>query len=456
MRSCDILYIHSTKNPNDDGNNKYATIPMGIIGILNRIISNGYSVIGINLALEKRINYQYDIQKTLSTYNYKILMTDLHWYEHSYGAIEIAKKSKKVKPDIPVIIGGYTSTIFSKEIMENFNCIDYIITGDSDDPACMLVDCIINKSHNIYDVPNLLFRKDGMIIESTKTWVATDLDQINFTDIGFFEHCDQIPIMSIDGKFKSFSSFWLCIARGCKFNCSYCCGANENMFALFRRCNILTRSAEKVADDFMKIYNSGIERVSPSHDLQMFGKKYYKDVFSKIRNNSIRKGLYLECFQLPTKDYIDEIAKTFDPSMVNIVISPISGNELLRKENGKLFSNDELYDTIEYIKSKQMIITLYYTVNIVGESKEQFFDTYFQMKYLNTVLGIEKKSILYQRVVLDPLAGMRKNSNINAQYNSFMDYYKYCQSNNSKYELTGFSDNAALSTDTKLDYYASI
>ena len=127
MKKCDVLYIHSTRNPIGKDDMKFAIMPMGIIGILNNFKSKNIEVIGINYAIEKTVDSSFEILDLLNNIEYKILMTDLHWYEHSFGAMYVAEQSKKAKPDIPVIIGGYTSTIFAQEIMQNFDCVDFIV-----------------------------------------------------------------------------------------------------------------------------------------------------------------------------------------------------------------------------------------------------------------------------------------------------------------------------------------
>ena len=223
------------------------------------------------------------------------------------------------------------------------------------------------------------------------------------------------------------------------------------MDALFNRCNILLRSPALLADDFIRVYKKGITHVSPSHDMQMFGKKYYEELFAAIQSHDIKGGLYLECFQLPTKAYIDAIAETFDPSKTVLAISPISGNEKLRRENGKLFSNDDFYEIVDYIVSKNITLQLYYTLNPVGETREQFNDTYFQIKFCHELYGL--KGIYYQNVVLDPLAGIRDIDGTEPALNSFMDYYQYCQLPADDYSYTGYNSHCEVPYQEKKKLY---
>ncbi len=455
--ACDILYVHSIKNPHDPKGVKFGYMPMGIIGILNGLQVKGIRVLGMNCMVEQIYDPQFDLYTALCDIDYKMLMTDLHWYEHSYGAMYVAEQSKKAHPDVPVIVGGYTSTIFADEIMEKFPDVDYLVSGDSDLPVEQLADSLLgNNELTVDQIPNVYYRCGDQVCAPRKTWVQTTLDELDFVNMDFFLHQEAIAQISINGLNPKRTDRWLCIARGCKFNCTYCCGANKNMQTLFRRCNILLRSAKRVAEDFCAITAKGIMQISPSHDFQMFGKEYYSEIFSRIREKNVKPGMYLECFQLPTKDYIDQIAETFDKNRLLVAISPISGNEQLRRENGKLFSNDQLYEILTYMAQKGVKVQLYYTLNPVGETKQQFEDTLFQMRYVKGVYGLDFRSVIYQRVVVDPLAGLRDIDGVNAKYNTFMDYYNYClipyKDRNS---ATGYSDLAELDVDYKAaQYYA--
>ena len=456
--TCDILYVHSIKDPFDKDQIKFGYMPMGIIGILNGLKAKGIKVLGMNQMVELHCNPEFDLAAALSDIDYKILMTDLHWYEHSFGAMYVVEQSKKVKPHIPTVIGGYTSTIFADEIMQQFSNVDYLVSGDSDLPLEQLTDRLLGYNQlDFKEIPNVYYRHEGTVCAPEKTWVQTTLDGIDFVSMDFFLHKELIPYITINSVSSTRTDQWLCIARGCKFNCVYCCGANKNMQALFRRCNILLRSAQQVAEDFVALTENGISLVSPSHDFQMFGKAYYHEIFSKIREKNVKPGMYLECFQLPTKDYIDEIADTFDKDRLRIAISPISGNDQLRKENGKYFTNDELYEILTYMAQKGVKVQLYYTVNPVGETKQQFEDTYFQMQYLKMMYRMDSRSVIYQRVVVDPLAGLRDYDNIDVKYNSFMDYYNYCRvSYKERNSATGYTDNCELDGDYKTALYQKL
>ncbi|WP_455684808.1 B12-binding domain-containing radical SAM protein [Thomasclavelia sp.] len=431
---------------------------MGILAILNDISKSDIEVIGVNVAIEKSLNKDFSVSKFLEGIKYKILLIDLHWYEHSYGSIYIAKQSKKLFSSIPVILGGYTSTIFSKEILEKFKDIDYIISGDSDYPLPLLVKFLLNKTNiKISDIPNLYYRSDKNIIESKIKWKQSTLDKLDFTSTDIFLNNKYIPFITTIGVRNDTPSYWLCIARGCIFNCSYCCGANKNMNQLFNdRCDVLLRSPNIVANDIKILTDKGIKHICISHDFEMFGEQYYKNVFNEIKRLNIKPGLYLECFQLPSIKFIKDILDTFEKENILLVISPISGNEELRKQNGKYFNNIDFFKVLDFIKQNRIKLQLYYTLNLYGETKKQFNETIDQIKYIRYELELNKRNIYYQPVVVDPLAGMRNFEKIEVSYNTFTDYYEYCQKPESEYNNLGFKDNGEIPLKEKKQIYKEI
>lgn len=449
--SVDVLYIHPTQKPN---NTLYGIMPMGVIGLINELHKCDILIKGYNMAIEKYIDEKISAEDILKNMKYKILLVDLHWYEHSYNTIQIALISKRLNPDIPVIIGGYTSTIFADEIMKKYNCVDYIICGDSEVPIVKLVKCLLmGDKQELKNIPNIWYRDSGKIYSSKYKWVASSIDDIDFVDYDWIENSKFVPYITTEGVKKIVPSYWLCIARGCKYDCSYCCGGNHNMEKLFHRCNILLRKPEVIANDILKLTKKNICHICFSHDPQMFGFDFYKKLFYCIRQLKIKPGMYLECFQLPTKGFIDEILLTFDVENIILVISPISGNEFVRKKNGKLFSNSSFIDILQYIKKNRIRLQLYYTQNLYKETKDEFWDTYNQIKYIHDGLGLSKRCFFYQPIVIDPLAGMREYENIKVFYHTFEDYYRYCASNLPNY---GWCDEGELSLEEKESYFKRI
>jgi radical SAM superfamily enzyme YgiQ (UPF0313 family) len=103
---------------------------------------------------------------------------DLHWLVSSHGAIEVAKIVKRCHPESKVILGGFSSTYFYKELMD-YPEVDYVMRGDTtEEPLRRLMDCLKDKSEPA-DVPNLVWRDEGgKVRENPFSYVPTDLSPV--------------------------------------------------------------------------------------------------------------------------------------------------------------------------------------------------------------------------------------------------------------------------------------
>jgi len=124
--------------------------------------------------------------------------------------LEFAKICKEEKPDTITVMGGYHATIVSQEIMNDTTYIDIIVRGDFE-PICEKF-IIAFKNHNLLkDVPNVIFRRNGKIIETQRLLIKYDINSLpkyDFSLIG--EYLSSLCSLSIEGS------------RGCKFKCEYC------------------------------------------------------------------------------------------------------------------------------------------------------------------------------------------------------------------------------------------
>ncbi|MGC9522342.1 MAG: hypothetical protein ACP5HG_10750, partial [Anaerolineae bacterium] len=114
------LYIHPAKQAVDlydtparrRFGRPYGLIPMGVPALVNHLRDNGIPVQGVNFPMEKELDAGFNLRKWLyERRQARMVLIDLHWYEHSYGAINVAQIAKQVIPDAWVILGGLTASV---------------------------------------------------------------------------------------------------------------------------------------------------------------------------------------------------------------------------------------------------------------------------------------------------------------------------------------------------------
>ena len=192
-----VLYIHPAKqgvdfHVDETMGRSYGLIPVGLPALVNVLKKDGIPVRGINYSIERQIDPTFDIKNWLKQFPAaQIVLIDLHWYEHTYGAIQAARQCKEVLPQAYTVLGGLSATGFSKQILEQIPEVDFIVRGDGEMPLLALAKKILQAeaAPSYTDIPNLSYRDGQSIRETECTYCAStsDLNELDFADISFMD-----------------------------------------------------------------------------------------------------------------------------------------------------------------------------------------------------------------------------------------------------------------------------
>ena len=427
-----ILYIHPSKLPVDQpvdwsrGASPYLIAPMGIVGLANLLRERGHEVVGLNYPMEVAVDPTFRLVPWLREQaGVRLVMIDLHWYEHSYGAMDVMRACKHVWPDVPVLLGGMTASRFYEEIMANFNAVDYVVRGDPELPMIALAD-----GAPLANIPNLSYRLDGQPVHNDRLYHGTvgDLEALDFVDTSFFVHADHYAEFQ-SSDFGRLKGQWLCVGRGCHFNCGYCGGARQSHLNVAGREAIMVRRPELVARDVDRLAERRLDQVSLSHDPAILGKPYWSRLFDVVRERGTKIGIYNECWQLPTVEWVDALADTFVVPDSQLAISPLSGNEAVRRLNGKFYGNDRLFQFLDALERRKVPIFVYFSLNLPGETDVTLQDTIALARRIVESYPPELITVANMHHTIDPesaFALQPDRFNITVQMKTFMHYYEYC------------------------------
>ncbi len=438
MAGAKVLYIHPSKRsgkvtPNwTDFYSFYALFPMGIIGLINLLKENNLPVKGLNYAMEIDSNPYFDLELWLKNEpEARVILIDLHWYEHCFGTIEVADICKKVLPEVPVVLGGLTATWFAKEILENFSSVDFIIRGDGEIPLYQLVKQILTNEMKPAQIPNLSYKEADMIVENplSYTAVSQDLDRLDFVNLDFLQN-HRLYYKYQSAEFDIVTSHWLCLGRGCRIDCSFCGGGRNAHKILAGRDRIVLRSIHRVIEDIDRLYTMGIDQVSLSHDPAFLGKPYWSEFSREMKKKNFKMGIYNEFFQLPTREFLKEFVDCVVIPHSRAIFSPLSGSEQVRRFNGKLFTNSEFFETLSFLKKYSFPVTVFFSINLPQEDNKTFGKTIQMAQEILDFYPRELLNIANICHTLDPCSPMSLKPGkffIDTHMKSFMDYYHYCQ-----------------------------
>ena len=442
----DILYVHPAKQEVDARYDKYRScspypfIPVGVVGLVNMLRAEGWQVEGLNLPVELLIQPTFSFKNWLSARPpAKLVLIDLHWYEHCYGAMEAAKAVKQSWPKTKVVIGGLTTSNFAEEILDNFAAVDFAVRGDAEEPLKQLAKQVCGDGKiSLATVPNLVFRRKGKARQNQRSYFATaaDLDALDFVETEWlhrernyaaFQYSGAGAIALRDPKLKG---HWLTVARGCVFNCIYCGGGKRSHRELAGRDGYVLRDPLRVAEDVKRLKDAGYDQVSFSLDPATFRPDWWRTLFAKMGQDNVRIGLYNEFFQQPSDDFINAFAAAADLQHTEVAISPLSGNEAVRKQNGKNYTNIRLLRMLENLKRHEIPIFIYFSLNLPGETPQTFRQTLQLAEEIGRIYPPNLLRMLNPCHTLDPLSPMSRQPRkyrMDVHYKRFMDYYTYCK-----------------------------
>lgn len=451
----DILYVHPAKQAVDvtsasaatEGRSPgrpYGLIPLGLPGLVNLLRGDGFEVSGINYPLERQYDPTFDLSAWLGQHRSAwMILIDLHWYEHSYGAISVARLCKEVLPNAVTVLGGLTASGFPREILERFQAVDFVIRGDAETPLRQLAQHLRGGAPERAAIPNLIYRHDGEIRETPCSYCAAteDLNRLDSADVTFLQNHEtylahEYIVVDVEATRRAmeeghpYRGRWIATARGCKYECSYCGGCKSAHRTLAGREGLILRSPEAVVDELQWLAERGIQQASLSYDIAELGEDYWRRLLSLLRRREIKIGLYNELFQLPDPRFIKHFARSVDMTHSCLALSPLSGNERVRRLNGKRYTDSELINILDHLNLYNVPIFVYFSLNLPGEDETTIKETIALAETIVAHYPGSLLKILNSCHTMDPFSPMQQHPEkfgITALWSSFRDFYDYCR-----------------------------
>lgn len=408
---------------------KHSLFPMGFISMGSLLEKEGYNVRIVNLELEKALYPLFDVESYLRhAFEFEIAAIDLHWWVHSYDSLELARLCKKINPNCLTVLGGLTATFFARELMKKFPFIDVIIKGEGEIPMAVLAEKFL-KGKSIKDVPNSIVREKGKLYENKISYVADSLNDLNFTDLSLLNHWEEHfwlyagPLSYAPIRGDTVFSPWLCIARGCIYNCSFCGGTREAQRLCAGRSQVTLRAPDKVVEDILFLESLGIRKICFSHSPAITGEKHFKKILSLLQKEKVDIWGFMELWQIPTLAFIRELEKSFNNLQFRVCLG--SGSEEVRRFNRVIsVSNKDILKFLEECIKTGVKIEVTFSSKYPLENRETFRDTLKLMEKMILEKGIT--NIQCGNLSLEPASPIYlypKKYGVISKIRSFIDYY---------------------------------
>ena len=368
----------------------FEMFPIGFTSIGEYLERSGINVRVVNLASRMLEKPDFDVEKFIAKLNPRAFGIDFHWLPHCHGAIEIARICKKYHPQTPVVMGGYSATLFSRDLLEQHREVDFVVRGDStEEPLRQLLTALF-EGGTLDDIPNLTYRdSSGNIRESELSHVPASLDHLGNNYIYMLRSAWKYGDI---WTLRAFSGWWtypltaVLTVRGCTRNCTFCGGSAKTMDGCFGRSKAVFRSPERIARDVEIISKFTSAPIFIVGDIRQAGDDYADEVLEAVSHLAPHNHIVLELFEPAPKAFFDRLASSL-PNF-DLEISPESHDEEVRWAGGKKYTNEELENNIDWaLKAGCKKLDVFFMVGLPGQTPESVSQTVEYCGYLIKTFG---------------------------------------------------------------------
>ncbi|EKP95594.1 B12-binding domain-containing radical SAM protein [Thermaerobacter subterraneus] len=424
------LYIHPGMNGRSS---MYAIMPMGAVALVNLLRERGWSVCGVNAAMERSLSSSFDLARFLASLpRQDLVLIDLHWYMHTAGAFEAASLARTLWEDSIVVVGGMTASIFAEDVLRLCPSIDVVIRGDAEDAVLQLAELACHGDRDFARIPNAVYWNDNTICRSPRLAATspTLFNELDFVTIDWLHNWQAYYKTGISGYSPMQKSrYWLETARGCFYNCIMCGGGqsvHENLCGLRRP---LFRDVGRILSDIERLYELGVEQVAFSHDIFTLPFPGREDLLRGLLARGLKVGLYHEFWRLTATFVISQLHTVFDAERSDIAISPESGCEVVRKRNfpSKFFKNEELLELLRTLSKATFELQVFFAANLPWETETTWQETLRLTRDIVSVYGCDRLTLYAGFITIDPMSPMWLNPdtyNIHRYFSGLSDYWR--------------------------------
>ena len=179
---------------------------LGLFYIYESLVEEGYKV-------ELLISYEQNLGKLAEQIvNLHPAIVAIKYYgEHASQNLKIAKMLKESSPEIQIILGGHTASMFSNLILEQSDAVDVITRNESEKTYLDLCERLFHGA-TLDGCEGITFREHGIVKKNTDRPLIEDLNML------------PVPRYTLFSNNKKAGVFYYAMstARGCVGNCSFC------------------------------------------------------------------------------------------------------------------------------------------------------------------------------------------------------------------------------------------
>jgi B12-binding domain/radical SAM domain protein len=352
--------------------------PLGFLTMASYLHDRGMKVRIVNLALRMINSRRFDVPSFLSRLKPKAVGIDLHWLPHAHGALEVARIVKELHPDVPVIMGGLSSSYFHRELIA-YPQVDFVLRGDSTEPPLHQLLNALRNGEAVDKIPNLTWKDASGVHVNPLTFVPMSLDYVDLRpDL-------MVEMVMRYGDLEStlpFNGWWnnpittVFTVKGCAFECVTCGSSHTSCTQLTKRQKPVYRSPASLVANIEAICRLSHGPIILVGDLLMASPEHAAEVLERLRKANLQNTIVFEFFALPPKRFLQDI----DRSVRNwsMEFSPESHEQAVRdaQEGESGYTTEDMEALIkEALRLRCIRIDIFFMIGLPAQTAASVHET---------------------------------------------------------------------------------
>ena len=312
----------------------YEIFPLGFKQIQRYLRDRGRQVEIVNLSTLLLRFPEIDLVAFAGALDVKVLGLDLHWMVTVQGCLAVAQELKRLRPDIPLLLGGISATYYASELIQ-LPFVDMVMRGyDTLDPLGRLLDAVSSGSTPA-GIPNLMWKSSlGKIHDNGFTHQPSTIGcGIDWSDSIQDTTSGMLPIREILSHQNA----------GCSNDCGWCGGSRDAVQRICgREVGVVRKSEAEVAYEF-----GSMGRMREPGKTILYASGAYNQTKGRLAalidhvGAAGLKSVNYEQFHLPSDDVLGKMVAA--NAHTSITLSPESHDlEVARLAGRGVYTNHEM------------------------------------------------------------------------------------------------------------------
>jgi anaerobic magnesium-protoporphyrin IX monomethyl ester cyclase len=335
--------------------------PLGLAYLASNLEKAGHEVLILDaLALELSSDQICDYIKIANCDLIGITMLTPMYHR----SIEVVNAVKNQFPIIPIVVGGPHPTILPEETLRENNAIDFVVVGEGEIILLNLVNAL-EKKQNTHNIEGIAYRKKDTIVVNPPPSLISDLDDLPAPA----RHLLPMDIYQITrSRTKSNHAYTVSVARGCPFNCAFCC----RIFGKKVRHHSVNRIIEEILS---LIDNYNAKEINLEADTLTVNKKFISALCDALISSGISRQISWTCES--RIDTVDEelLLKMKEAGCWQTSYGVETGSQRLLELIHKDISIQKIEETFAITKKAGISIRAFYMLGIPTETKKESLAT---------------------------------------------------------------------------------